>query len=288
MLRTMSLDTVRSCRPLPIAAAMVAIVMVAIALAGPAGAGAQEAQMSVDCAGTGSQVAADCQYGEQQAFTVAIHAVDAPAAGYAAYQAKLIWDGAVLDYLPSAEPDGEAVWPACGVSVRFDNRPGDSSVLLGCAAFPIEESDYTGALVQLEFACVAAGTSQVKLAARAGDPQEGSHFITLADDGTQIIIDPTLTEATVTCGGADVDTPTAESTTAPGVATSTPAPGVTGPSDTSEPMETETVVALPTTGMVNGGDSAGNSLIPWLLLSVAVAAGAGAVGFSAWQRMARQ
>ncbi len=286
MLRTMSLGTIRIYRPLLIAAAMV---MLAIALAGPAGVGAQEGQLAVDCDGTGSQVVAGCQYGEQQAFTVAIHAVVAPAAGYPAFQAKLRWDGAVLDYRPSDQPDGEAVWPACGISARFDNRPGDTSVLLGCASFPIEESNYAGALLQLDFACIAPGTSQLTLVAREGDAQDGSHFIALDDADAQIIIDPTLMGATVTCGGVDVDTPTPEPTAAPGVATSTPVPGMTEePSDTSETMETETVVALPTTGVVDGADSAGNSLIPWLLLAAAVVAGTGGVGFLAWQRIARQ
>ena len=284
MLRTMSLGTIRIYRPLLIAATAAAIIIVAIALAGPAGVGAQEGQMSVDCEGTSSPVVADCQYGENQAFTVAIHAVSAPAAGYPAYQAKLRWDPAVLDYRPSGQPADEAVWPDCAVPVRLDNRPDDPSVLLGCVADPPEPSGYTGALVRLQFGCVAAGTSQVTLVPRAGDTQDGSQFIVLAADGSRTIIDPALLGATVTCGGAAADTPTA---VAPGVATSTPEPDMTEePSDTSEP--TETVAALPTTGIADGVGNGGNSLIPWLLLTAAIVAGAGGVGFLAWQRIARQ
>lgn len=244
--------------------------------------GALEGQLSVDCAGTGSQVVANCQYGEQQAFTVAIHAVSAPAAGYPAFQAKLRWNPAVLDYRPSGEPDDEAVWPACSISVRFDNRPDDASVLLGCSTFPAEASNYEGALVQLQFGCVAAETSQVTLVPQAGDGQGGSHFIVLDDNDDQIIIDPALLGATVTCGGAPVDTPVPD-------ATNTPDPDVPDdPLGTAEAIETETVDVLPTTGIAGGGDSGGNSLIPWLLLAVAIAAGAGGVGFLAWQRIARQ
>ena len=189
--------------------------------------GALEGQLSVDCAGISSQVVANCQYGEQQAFTVAIHAVSAPAAGYPAFQAKLRWNGAVLNYLPSAIPSDEAVWPACTFPVRFDNRPGDTSALWGCATFPVDESHYTGALLQLEFACLAPGTSQVTLLARAGDPQGGSYFIVLADNGAQILTDPTLTGATVTCAGAGVATPTPEPTATATPPSSTPIPSAT-------------------------------------------------------------
>ena len=281
MLRTTSLSTIRIYRPLLIAATAAAMIIVAIALAGPAGVGAQEGQMSVDCEGTTNQVVSDCQYGENQAFTVAIHLVDAPATGYPAYQAKLSWDPAVLDYRPSAEPGDETVWPDCSIPVRGLSSPDDASVLLGCSTFPVAESNYEGALVRLQFGCVAAGTSQIKLIPQAGDLQGGSHLIILDADDDQVIIDPALLEATVTCGGAPVDTPVPD-------ATNTPDPDAPDdPLGTAEAIQTETVADLPTTGIGGGGDSGGNSLIPWLLLAAAVVAGASGVGFLAWQRIAR-
>ena len=282
MLRTTSQGTTRIFRPLLIAATTAAMIIAAVALAGTAGVGAQEGQMSVDCAGGTTAVDTDCQYGENQGFTVTIHAVDAPAAGYPAFQAKLRWDPDVLDYRPTGDAAEEGVWPVCNIPGRFDNRPDDSSVLLGCSTFPVEESNYMGVLMRLQFGCVAAGTSQLKLIAREGDGQGGSHFITLDANEDQIVIDPVLMEATVTCGGGAVDTPEPD-------ATNTPDPDrPDDPLATAVAVETETASELPVTGFSGGGDSGGSSLIAWLLLAAAVAVGAGGVGIFARQRIARQ
>ena len=107
----------------------------ALALAGPGSVSAQEGAMAVDCEGITPQVEVECEFGEEQMFTVAVHATSAPVARYVAFQAKLRWDDAVLDYRPSAEPDQEAAWPDCDIPARRDNRPGDASVLVGCVSF---------------------------------------------------------------------------------------------------------------------------------------------------------
>ena len=230
-------DSLRAVRLFLLAAGVAGLV---IGFGIHASAGAPEGQMSVDCEGASGQVVAVCQYGEQQPFTLAIHAVSAPDDGYPAFQAKLSWDPAVLDYLPTAEPADETVWPVCTVSLRFDNRPADTSVLWGCATYPIERSQYTGVLVRIDFACIAPGTSQVTLAPRVGDPQGGSYFIVLDETDTQILTDPTLTGATVTCGGADVATPTPESTATATPSSGTPMPTATATPSSGTPVSTAT------------------------------------------------
>ncbi len=196
MNRTSFQDPVRVFRLLLLVAALV---LLTLAIASPATAGGQNGELSVDCDGTTDQVETNCRVGEQQTFAVAIQATGEPASGYAAFQAKLRWDSAVLDYRPTAEVIEESAWPSCGVPARRDNRPGDSSVLWGCATFPAATSHDAGALVRLEFVCIAPGTSQLALVPREGDAQNGSFFITLVN-GDTMTVEPALNGATVTCG----------------------------------------------------------------------------------------
>ncbi len=196
-------------RPLLLLAATSVLFALALAVhTAVAGQVPEQGGMAVDCNGATAQVATTCSYSEQQSFTVSINALRPPYIGYIAFQAKLRWDPAVLDYLPADDPDDEVSWPGCGVPARRDNRPADASVLLGCASFPNEPSGYTGSILRVRLVCIAPGTSQVTLVPRLNDFQNGSFFL-INDAGVELVTIPTLTGATVYCGAdgltGDVD-----------------------------------------------------------------------------------
>ena len=175
------------------------VAALAVALLAHTSLGAEGVRLSVDCDGQIPQLVTECQVHGEQPFQVAVLANDAPAAGFVAYQAKLRWNDTVLDYRPSVEVGEEVVWPDCAFSARNDNRPNDTSVLFGCAAFPVEPSDYSGPLLLLEFVCIGNGDAELTLVEREGDFQAGSHFIELDSDEEQTLVDPKLTGAVVSC-----------------------------------------------------------------------------------------
>jgi DNA-binding CsgD family transcriptional regulator len=184
-----------------------------LALAGGAGA------MALDCAARVPGVQAVCAYDEGDRFTVQVHVVEPPSDGYFGFQAKVVWRDGVLRYSPAAEPADEALWPACGVPARADNRPGEPSVLFGCAPFPALSAGgvETGAVLQFEFSCNAIGVTPLALVARSGDQQLGSHFL----DAQHSPLDPALLSASVTCG---LPSPEPTATPTPGAPGSTATP----------------------------------------------------------------
>ncbi len=261
-----------------------------LGLGGAATAGAQEGQLAVDCEANTAQVEGECAFGEQQEFTVSIQALTVPAAGYVAVQAKLRWDNAIVDYRPTDEPAQEAVWPDCGIPARLDNRPEDASVLFGCVSFPVAPSSYTGPLLQFAFACVSVGTSQLTLVPRAGDVQNGSHFIELDPEGEQTLIDPILTGASVTCGeAADQPTPAPtdqpSGTQPPGTQPPGTQPPGTPPPGTATGSPTPTLPDTGQPGDTRSDAGTGVSAVVWVLVSLAVIAGGGGLGFLTWRRL---
>ena len=236
--------------------------------------GAGQVGLSVDCDGNSPQLETECQIAGEEPFTVAIVTSDAPAAGFVAYQAKLRWDDAVLDYRPSAAVTDEVVWPDCAFPARTDNRPSDASVLLACVAFPLVSSDYGGSLLLLEFVCIGNGDAQLTLVAGAGVDLTGSFFIELDSGGAQTIVDPKLTGAVVVCTGPAVDTatpePTAQTPQSPAASPSATlaATAVATASPASTPTATPIVSATETTTpTVTGSDSPTRTLTPTVTIT---------------------
>ncbi|MEX1252853.1 MAG: hypothetical protein WEE64_00795 [Dehalococcoidia bacterium] len=267
--------------------------------AGSASAQSEGGAMTADCEGATVAIEDDCDFGGSQAFTVAIHVPEAPDGGYWGFQAKLRWNGDVIDYQPSAAPLDEAVWSDCSVPARTDNRASqaevDSSVLYGCVPFPLPEPtgpgiDYTGAVYLFSFVCQAEGSSDLTLVPREDDVQLGSHFI----DANLAPVDPSLTNASVTCGGADVDRPDPEiiagnvtplppegtpqpqgPTNTPGGPTATPG----GPTSTLAPTPP------PQAEGPTDDDDGGLPVWAWVVIGVGAVAGVGGGGFLLWRRM---
>jgi hypothetical protein len=242
----------RLARPLQfgLAALLVALALgVALRQIGPASA-ATDGAMALDCDASTPAIDTACSYGPGATFSIIVNATAANSGGYAAYQAKVRWADATLDYLPAADPATENQWLACappaGFPGRVDNQPGDPSVLPGCAT--AVTGTYTGALVKLQMQCQTPGTTALTLVPSAGDSQGGSVFFDAF--GSPIIPDPALTNASVTCqapGGA-TNTPGPSNTPSPtnlpggtGTPTETTLPGATGtPSPTNLPGGTGT------------------------------------------------
>ena len=259
-------------------------VLLAWLIASISGVRAQEGILAVDCEGNTAQVETECEFGEQQAFTISIHAVSAPGVGYPTLQAKLRWDDATVDYRPSDEPGQEVVWPDCDIPLRRDNRPGDPSVVVGCVTSPLEPSSYTGPLFLFGFACVGPGTAQLTLVPTEADAPDGSHFIELDAEGVPRIVDPELHGAIITCAGPAVPRPTPEVTTQP-PPTQSPAANATpgaGDGTTAQALDdgpdataTAQALAFPSLGAARAGDR-GDGPTLWAVIALLII-GAGGV-----------
>jgi hypothetical protein len=198
--------------------------------------------MAVDCNALLPGVQAACAYPVDTTFAVQVHVAKAPRAGYGAFQAKLRWNDAELDYQPG-DPANERLWSRCTIPARTFEEPGGppntpvgtAYVLFGCAPFPTLTSGETasGAVVQYYFRCTREAFAPMTLVARDGDAQLGTHFLDLP--GYQL--DPLLSNATVTCGNPPTPTPCAPE----GCPTATPSPTNTPwptppPTATPEPL----------------------------------------------------
>jgi len=241
-------------------AALLAGAGLALVLGGPASAAGEA--MAVDCDATSPAIDASCSFGPGATFQISVHATNA-GSGYAGYQVKPRWTATTLHYNAAADPATENKWqlmPAC-FAARFDNQPGDPSVLYGCAAIPPVTSTYTGPLVQFEMQCQTPGTTTINLVASADDPAQGG---TVFVDFLGTSIDPALTSASVTCRAEGEATPTPSDTP---VATSTPTVGPTGfPSATPAtatptlgPGQTPTPTPTATTPSTPGGGLKGDA-----------------------------
>jgi DNA-binding CsgD family transcriptional regulator len=155
--------------------------------------------MAIDCDASLAGVQTSCVYPGGSTFAVQVQVPYAPAAGYGGFDVKVRWDAATLGYLPKADPADEALWEECDIPVRMDNQSlGEPSVLFACVPFPAPSVPHTSAGPMLQFAlsCQREGTTALALVPRAGDPQHGTHFLTLQTDP----IDPALAGAQVACG----------------------------------------------------------------------------------------
>ena len=178
---------------------------------------------------TANGCAADCTFANDEKFTLAVEAIEAPADGYRAVQSFIDY-GSDLTYDISVQSVADDfVWPECEAIVALRLQASETSVLHGCLTGllpPLPTSTFVGNLLELSITCSAANsTTEVQLLP-LGDPvalTSGAVFIT--PGGEQVI--PKVSNLSVTCGGAPVDTPTPEG----------PTP-TTGPTDTPGPTST--------------------------------------------------
>ena len=158
--------------------------------------------MALDCDADATGVQTSCSYDVGTTFVVQVHVVEPPIAGYLAVQAKVRWDDLLIGYLPTDDRADEALWPECDIPARSDNtaglpdRPIEPSVLFGCIPFPAlsEGSTFAGAVLEFAFECRDEGSAPLELVPRAGDSQQGSHFLDLAGEA----LESTVADATVT------------------------------------------------------------------------------------------
>ncbi len=217
--------------------------------AGPSLAGAPDGTLAVDCNTGQAGVQSACTYDPGATFDVDVHIVQANSAGYVGYQAKLSWDGGVVNLLVGASAAEQAIGPACDIPARSPEPPtGSSPQLFGCVAFPAPDPPLTttGAVIKFEFQCKASPSSTqspITLIPLPGDPNNGSHFL----DSNLSPVEATLNSATITCA---LPTPTPTNTPPP---TSTPCPGVC-PTDT--PTPTPTAVPPTATATMEGAPTA--------------------------------
>ncbi len=198
-------------------AALLAMLLVGIT---PIGAQGQEGAMAVDCEGNTLELETECQFGDEQEFSVAIQIVSPPEGGYSAFQIELRWDADILEYLPTNQPSQEVLWQHCTIPVRNENpglEPVPTSVLFGCVPFPIDPVDpetYSdvGTVLLFTFSCIGQGTSQLSLVPRTDQSAVLDTYF-LVPPGA--IIDPSLEGASVTCGGPAIVRPEPEVT--PGI-----------------------------------------------------------------------
>ena len=159
----------------------------------------------MDCDASTSGLQSNCAYPVGATFDAQIHVVAAPTGGYYSHQMKVRWSDSQLDYLPTSNPADENLWDECTLPLRLNNNPPDPSVLFGCTPLPPLRTGEvgTGPVLQFQFQCLQAGNATLQLVPRAGDPQNGSHFL----DATLNAIDPAIANAAVSCVAAP--TPTA-------------------------------------------------------------------------------
>ncbi len=167
-----------------------------------ASAGATAGAMAVDCGG-GEGVQTECEFAGPTV-RVGVHVTATPPSGYAGFQVKLAWNEDVLRYEPDPSKGDEALWPECDIAVRSDMQPlGEPSLLFACVPLVSpDDSYYAGPILDFQFRCLSYApgdnVSDLRLVAREGDPQEGTHFLNAGGFPT----DPALSLATVTCSDA--------------------------------------------------------------------------------------
>ena len=72
--------------------------------------------MAVDCNADELGVQSECTYSVGSSFNIQIHVTLPPPGGYYAFQAKMGWNDAQLDYLAEPESHDEALWPYCDIA----------------------------------------------------------------------------------------------------------------------------------------------------------------------------
>jgi hypothetical protein len=264
--------------------ALAAILMAGLS-ATPAGAQAPPPSggQAIDCDAATAGVQSECFVASGADFVVQVHVTEAPTGGFTAFQSKIRWTDANLDYVSEADPAAEALWPSCTIPARAiddpatgtNNPAGTSAVLYACAPFPeLTTGDTTtGAVLQFTFTCVLDETTTLRLVPRTGDPeipapgndpQLGSHFLVVGG----FTVDPaTLASATINCGAAP---PTATPTTPSG-----------GETPVASPTSGAAPTALPSTGF--GQEDGGQGGSPWLLIGAAALVAAAGLSLFGWR-----
>jgi hypothetical protein len=232
--------------------------------AGPGAVAGGTGAMAVDCDASDADIDTACLYEPGEVFDISVHAADAPAGGYVAYQVKLSWDDADLEYLPVPEEDipDENQWPDCVLAARNNNQDKDQAGAddfeFGCAVgFPPAPSDYTGSLLRVQMQCQGPGTTTLVLIPRDPDTAPtGTHFL----DATFTPLLPSpLDSAEVTCPEPPTSTPipTLTPTNTPGPPTATRTP-----TNTRTPTPTRTITPTATPGTPTATASATETPTP--------------------------
>ena len=247
--------------------------------------------MEVDCDVSAAGVQGDCTYSTGGTFSMQVHVTAPPEDGYFLFQAKIEWTDGVLNYLPTAEAEDEALWPQCTIAERANNWEaiGVPSVIIGCAPFPsLPVGDtFTGAVLTFEFQCKSAPLAALSPPAGMAPNQSVLDLISSVNEphpsqgGTIFVgaglrpIAPALTGATVTCA-EPMPTPT-----------DTPMPTLTPIPPTPHGSHSSVAgITLPQTGAGSAG-SGGAGVLTWLAAGAA-AAGAFSLGYVAWYARRRR
>lgn len=166
--------------------------------------------LSVDCeAETPDDIETGCEYSVDQTFSIQVYAGAAPEVGYLGFQTRFNWAEGVLRYLPTNAVWDEIRWADCDI---LPDRVGPaevagwqwhspepwpwSSVLLGCATgIGAPPSRAGGSLVELQFQCVAAGTTALTLV--PGGPGHPLDTSFINPDSVDVV--PDIANANITC-----------------------------------------------------------------------------------------
>lgn len=149
---------------------------------------------------SGGAVDASRSVTEASPFDVDI-VVDKAASGYQGYQYMLQWDPAVLAY-EGQEDLKPAELELCAAATAREN-----TVYGGCARVS-ENTNYTGPMNTVTFRCVADGTSPLHLMSLTEERQFGCTTLGYAG----VVVETTLTDASVTCQGVGEAPPAAPAT----------------------------------------------------------------------------
>jgi hypothetical protein len=169
------------------------------------------AVLAVDCDVSADGIQSECSYPNGASFEVQLVLTQGIERGYVAFDAQILWQDSVVDYVPTDSPQDEALWKACNYALRVDDRtfvydhsrPAQPSVHFGCVEGPRDDSGAflfspeldAGAIAQFEFRCTANGTSTLELLPR--DSHEyGTYFL----HDMQEFVDPVVAGATIACG----------------------------------------------------------------------------------------
>ena len=182
---------------------------------------------------TANGCAADCTFANDEKFTLAVEAVQGPAAGYVGAQSYIDYGSDLIYDISTQSAADEFVWPGCTPLIALRLQASATSVLHGCLTGllpPLPVSTFLGNFLELSVTCSAASsTTEVQLLP-INHPvalTSGAGFI---EAGTSASVIPKVSNLSVTCGGAPVDTPTPEGPTPTTGPTNTP-----GPTDTPAP-----------------------------------------------------
>jgi DNA-binding CsgD family transcriptional regulator len=130
--------------------------------------------MAVDCDASKAGVQAACRYAVGETFFTQVHIVRSPAHGYHGFRTDLTWDEG-LAYREAGNPWDEILWHNCD----FDLQLNPTGMAFGCVLYPAGVAGWesTGAVLELQFSCLADGTMEVGLLAQEVNLEERSYFI---------------------------------------------------------------------------------------------------------------